>query len=313
MKNTLRIKEILKEKGVTINELANQLQINRVNLSKMINGNPTLDTLEKIATELGMEIKDLFCYTNDKPYTLEKNSLHNIFVYEDKYVRLQANLPHINNFNSTFYFEIKKGFSIVPSSAQIQEFFFDKKSTKSLEERLFRGNTDKHQLLQLFSTFMWFDKYELDSFLKALRYFIEAHELCYNEGLTQIGANYPNFNRIDSTNDFVITKLDRSLWEKLIKLTKYYDLDTPYTDFEKFNGNGYNIDLYNPLRSKDVNTFKMQLFPIDDYPGVGLNEIAVKWGEPMDIRLIKSKEVFSVKESYDFLFKRLIPKADKMF
>ena len=44
----LRIKEVIKEKGMTITELADKMGINRVNLSNMVNGNPTVETLNKI-------------------------------------------------------------------------------------------------------------------------------------------------------------------------------------------------------------------------------------------------------------------------
>ena len=56
----LRIKEIIKEKGYTIKSLSDKMNINRVNLSNMINGNPTLDTLEKIANALDVPITELF-------------------------------------------------------------------------------------------------------------------------------------------------------------------------------------------------------------------------------------------------------------
>lgn len=56
----LRIKEVIKENGTTITELADKMGINRVNLSNMVNGNPTYETLEKIATALGVNITELF-------------------------------------------------------------------------------------------------------------------------------------------------------------------------------------------------------------------------------------------------------------
>ena len=56
----LRIKEICKEKGVTIGEVAEKMQVARESLSRAINGNPTLDTLEKIATALGVSVSSLF-------------------------------------------------------------------------------------------------------------------------------------------------------------------------------------------------------------------------------------------------------------
>ena len=56
----LRVKEICKEKGITIQELADNMEMKRESLSRSINGNPTLETLEKIASALGVNISELF-------------------------------------------------------------------------------------------------------------------------------------------------------------------------------------------------------------------------------------------------------------
>lgn len=56
----LRIKEVIKEKGMTITELADKMGINRVNLSNMVNGNPTVETLNKIADALSVPVTELF-------------------------------------------------------------------------------------------------------------------------------------------------------------------------------------------------------------------------------------------------------------
>ena len=56
----LRVKEICKEKGITIQELADNMEMKRESLSRAINGNPTLETLEKIASALGVNISELF-------------------------------------------------------------------------------------------------------------------------------------------------------------------------------------------------------------------------------------------------------------
>ena len=57
----LRIKELLKLKGMTMIQLAERLGINRVNLSSSsINGNPTVATLEKIAIVLDVNLAELF-------------------------------------------------------------------------------------------------------------------------------------------------------------------------------------------------------------------------------------------------------------
>ena len=56
----LIIKEVIKEKGMTITELADKMGINRVNLSNMVNGNPTVETLNKIADALEVSVTELF-------------------------------------------------------------------------------------------------------------------------------------------------------------------------------------------------------------------------------------------------------------
>lgn len=55
----LRVKQIVKEKGLTLAKVAEMLEIHPVNLSTTLNGNPTLATLEKIANVLGVEVTDL--------------------------------------------------------------------------------------------------------------------------------------------------------------------------------------------------------------------------------------------------------------
>lgn len=58
----LRIKEICKQKGVSIADLADRVGLKRESLSRMINGNSgtTLDTLKKIADVLEVKLTDLF-------------------------------------------------------------------------------------------------------------------------------------------------------------------------------------------------------------------------------------------------------------
>ncbi len=62
----LDVKSKIKEKGYTVTSLAEKMGIAQVSLSRIINGNPTVDTLQKIATILDVDIKDLFVSTKDK-------------------------------------------------------------------------------------------------------------------------------------------------------------------------------------------------------------------------------------------------------
>jgi transcriptional regulator with XRE-family HTH domain len=56
----LRVTEICKEKGVTQKQLSKNIGMSEVGLSKSINGNPTLETLIKIAESLEVPITELF-------------------------------------------------------------------------------------------------------------------------------------------------------------------------------------------------------------------------------------------------------------
>ena len=56
----MRIKEILKSKGMTVAELADKMGISRVSISNKINGNPTLETLTNIAKALDVPVSELF-------------------------------------------------------------------------------------------------------------------------------------------------------------------------------------------------------------------------------------------------------------
>lgn len=57
-----RIKELCKEKGMTISSIAEQIGTTQTSLSRALgdNGNPTLETLEKIATALEVPVTELF-------------------------------------------------------------------------------------------------------------------------------------------------------------------------------------------------------------------------------------------------------------
>lgn len=58
------IKQLLKQRGMTFQQLADQLGIHRVNLSSSLAGNPTISRLEEIAKILDVEVADLFSKSN---------------------------------------------------------------------------------------------------------------------------------------------------------------------------------------------------------------------------------------------------------
>lgn len=62
----LRIKEVLKEKGITLKDLAAMLGITNVALSRIVNGNTTIETLRKIAEALDIDVRELITPTKEK-------------------------------------------------------------------------------------------------------------------------------------------------------------------------------------------------------------------------------------------------------
>ena len=62
-----RITELCKERGVTQKALAEKIGLSPVGLAKAISGNPTIETLEKIAGGLGVSVSDLFTPPEEKP------------------------------------------------------------------------------------------------------------------------------------------------------------------------------------------------------------------------------------------------------
>lgn len=63
----LRLKDILKQRNLTLEAFSEMVGISKSNLSNYINGNisPTLETLEKISSSLNIEITELFKENDD--------------------------------------------------------------------------------------------------------------------------------------------------------------------------------------------------------------------------------------------------------
>lgn len=56
----MRIKEILTEKGMTMADLAERANMQQPAISRAMTGNPTIETLERIASALGVNVTELF-------------------------------------------------------------------------------------------------------------------------------------------------------------------------------------------------------------------------------------------------------------
>lgn len=82
----LRIKEVCKEKGVKIMDLSTMIGVSQTNTSNIINGkvNPSLETLEKIASALNVRITELFEEpTNINGYIELDGTIHKVTSKDD--------------------------------------------------------------------------------------------------------------------------------------------------------------------------------------------------------------------------------------
>ena len=58
--STLKAKEVIKEKGMTIKEVALRMGITKGSLSAALSGNPTVIYLSRVADAIDCDIRDLF-------------------------------------------------------------------------------------------------------------------------------------------------------------------------------------------------------------------------------------------------------------
>ena len=56
----LKVKELLKERGILMKDLADRIGIARESLTRALSGNPQYSTLKAIADELGVTVPELF-------------------------------------------------------------------------------------------------------------------------------------------------------------------------------------------------------------------------------------------------------------
>lgn len=82
-----RIKEICKEKGIYLEELASLIGTSQASISRIITGkgNPTIDTLERIAKALNVSVNDLMGDTSEKiaGYVEYQGNIYRINTFED--------------------------------------------------------------------------------------------------------------------------------------------------------------------------------------------------------------------------------------
>lgn len=80
-----RIKELCKEKGITMESLAAGIGTSQASISRIIsgNGNPTIDSLERIANYLGVGVAELFVSDGIVGFIKAKGQLFEINSMDD--------------------------------------------------------------------------------------------------------------------------------------------------------------------------------------------------------------------------------------
>ena len=82
-----RVKEICADKGIQLQELAAIMAVKPDSLSRTLNGNPQLSSLENIAKALNVGVADLFADKTENcviTSSTTPNTLNSIIVYKDK-------------------------------------------------------------------------------------------------------------------------------------------------------------------------------------------------------------------------------------
>lgn len=82
-----RVKELCADKGIQLKELAYIMNVKPESLSRTLNGNPQLSSLENISKALNVGIADLFSDKTENcviTSSTTPNNLHSIIVYKDK-------------------------------------------------------------------------------------------------------------------------------------------------------------------------------------------------------------------------------------
>lgn len=86
IESELRVKEILKERGIKMKDLADLIQVAPETMTRALKGNPQFSTLKSIADVLGVSVRELFKGEDAKP---SENQVHGCIYIDHK--------PHIFN------------------------------------------------------------------------------------------------------------------------------------------------------------------------------------------------------------------------
>jgi transcriptional regulator with XRE-family HTH domain len=83
----LRIKELRRKKGLTAKELAEKIGMTLPSLNQKLTGNPTVNTLKRIAKALDVNVVDLFDTPPQNDAKDNGNKLTALINYKDKFYK----------------------------------------------------------------------------------------------------------------------------------------------------------------------------------------------------------------------------------
>ena len=91
----LRVKEILKERGIKMKDLAEQIDIAPETLTRTLKGNPQYSTLKSIADILGITVRELF--KGEDASTASNKDMHGCVFYGDEVyiIKSSQDLEHL--------------------------------------------------------------------------------------------------------------------------------------------------------------------------------------------------------------------------
>lgn len=80
----MRIREVIKEKGMTTQEVADQMQISLSALNQSISGNPSIKVLRRIAEVVGCQLGEFFSDEMEDKNTIRCPKCGARFVLDEK-------------------------------------------------------------------------------------------------------------------------------------------------------------------------------------------------------------------------------------
>lgn len=171
----LIVKELAKEKGLILKDLAERLKINRVTLSNMINGNPTLESLQKIAYALDVPVYKLFQeeeYKINESFYYEPEENKYVLILSDENTFLNASFNKEKDFVKLLIKINSKDFQIRASTDENKEYFQELfKNSLNIQEHILKVINNGKVVVRIFSTETIVSLIELGSVVRILEKF----------------------------------------------------------------------------------------------------------------------------------------------